>query len=887
MANDIEIRVRVANQTGTGITAVNQAVRQLRQNARQAGPALDAMAARAGLADAALNGLESAAQGASRALTRLRGRAAAAANALGDLRDNATLAGAGLWGLAARATATSSRLSDLRANSAQLGDGLGDLDGRVTRLTAGLRGLGDGSGRLGDDLTRVRGRLDDMADSAADATGAIGSKTGGGGMAGAIAAAGVAALSVLPALGSFAPMLTGAAVAGITAKMAFSGVGDAVKLAGEDQKEYAKVLKKMPPAQREFTKTIVAAKKEFGGLTKEVQKIALPKFTAGLKAAAPALKTFEGGVKDMARVLGDLGKDAGEFIAGPRFRSALKKNMEMGAGFIDRFVRSLGSFSMAFLEFGAKSKATLDALGGGLSDVLGKGLPGMFRGLEQGIGGSAKMFTGLFDALNMILPALGRLSGSLANTFGPVLGAVFRHIGRLVTAVMDGLRPAIDELKPLMDSAAEGMDRVGGAVRPLGEFLGKALGAAVKMAIIPMRNLFDLMVTAVPFVKSLGAALLGSVLPAFGSMNGSMGWADKLSSFVKNNRGAIQEIFAAGSDAVMRFAIAIVDGLPKAFGIFRVLATVALEAFGLIVQGAAMALGFIPGIGEDARKAADGFRAFKDGVYDNLDAAGGKLNEFRDSVLPKLENNRLRMNISNWQTQIATAREQLSDENLPPEKRGRLLQNINQWNQKIAEARKKASAAAGAKYEAKIRADKSNFDAKANAVRGTRFPAKVAKILGNKASFNATAGAVRAWRAPSKTVPIRGNARNFWGTVGGIAGRVVGSAIINLVGRRVGKKATGGIIGAAAAGGPRGNTTLVGEQGPELVDLAPGSMVHTAGDTRRIMQNRGGGQSGPVVIELRSSGNRTDDMLLEMLRRAIHVRGGDPNVVLRTNRRGG
>lgn len=52
------------------------------------------------------------------------------------------------------------------------------------------------------------------------------------------------------------------------------------------------------------------------------------------------------------------------------------------------------------------------------------------------------------------------------------------------------------------------------------------------------------------------------------------------------------------------------------------------------------------------------------------------------------------------------------------------------------------------------------------------------------------------------------------------------------------KKATGGVVGGfarAATGGARGGAVLVGEHGPELVNLAPGSMVHSAPQTRRKM----------------------------------------------------
>lgn len=125
------------------------------------------------------------------------------------------------------------------------------------------------------------------------------------------------------------------------------------------------------------------------------------------------------------------------------------------------------------------------------------------------------------------------------------------------------------------------------------------------------------------------------------------------------------------------------------------------------------------------------------------------------------------------------------------------------------------------------------------------------------------------------------------------------------ISRAIGKKAAGGIVGAAAAGGMRGGLTWVGEQEPELLDLPVGSRVWSGPDSRRkaaapweSMLNAPrrpagsgraaaapAGRSEPTVIELRSSGSDTDEFLIKMLRRAINVRGGNVQVVL-TGRRG-
>jgi hypothetical protein len=91
-------------------------------------------------------------------------------------------------------------------------------------------------------------------------------------------------------------------------------------------------------------------------------------------------------------------------------------------------------------------------------------------------------------------------------------------------------------------------------------------------------------------------------------------------------------------------------------------------------------------------------------------------------------------------------------------------------------------------------------------------------------------------------------------------------------------RATGGIVGQAATGGIRSNRVMTGEHGPEILDLPPGTQVHSNPDTERMMSAGNGG--GRVVVELRSSGSKTDDFLIDLIRRAVRARGGSVQAVL-------
>ncbi|MGV9275967.1 phage tail protein [Streptomyces griseosporeus] len=118
----------------------------------------------------------------------------------------------------------------------------------------------------------------------------------------------------------------------------------------------------------------------------------------------------------------------------------------------------------------------------------------------------------------------------------------------------------------------------------------------------------------------------------------------------------------------------------------------------------------------------------------------------------------------------------------------------------------------------------------------------------------------------------------------------------------IGRKAAGGIVGAAASGGVRSGLTWVGEHEPELLDLPSGARVWSNPDSRRMqrqawasMLNTGrgsraaapavqgraaGGVDRPIVIQLTIGNRDLGEVLIEPLRQTIHHRGGVVQAVL-------
>ncbi|MFJ6566422.1 hypothetical protein ACIQNU_03320 [Streptomyces sp. NPDC091292] len=542
-----------------------------------------------------------------------------------------------------------------------------DANGRLHDTRGRFIATGDAARRMADDvdtsarrssgiLGRLRGIVGDVGDRARTSMSSLGT-TASSGLTGSLyAVGGAAALSVLPALGALLPMLLGVAGGAVVAKMAFAGVGEAVALAGDDQEKYAETLAKMSAPQREFTKALVSAKKEFGGIAKEVQAAALPGFTEAVEAAGPVIRDMRGWLKGMAAGMGEAARGAGRLMNDGGFRKDLAANLKLGTKFVRDMTGALGPFTRAWFDFGAASKPTLTAFSEGISGLLSKGLPGLFQGLKSGISGSGQMFTGLFNFLNEFLAALGEFSGKVADAAGPSLREMFESLG---------------------DVASHAMRLVGDAIRFAKPLFGEA-GAAARI----MATAFEVVATV---GRDVAGALISAVWPSFRKAEDAKGPLQRLSGWFKENRGAVLEFGRAASNGILLMSEAAIRNLPNVIKGFRLMTTGILTALDGIVSGAAMTFGWIPGIGGKLKAANREFDKFKDGFITGLHDAEASSRHFADTAGPRLSRHRLQMNIDNWNQQADAAKAKLKT--VPPEKQAKLRAEISDLQKKVRDAR--------------------------------------------------------------------------------------------------------------------------------------------------------------------------------------------------------
>lgn len=87
-------------------------------------------------------------------------------------------------------------------------------------------------------------------------------------------------------------------------------------------------------------------------------------------------------------------------------------------------------------------------------------------------------------------------------------------------------------------------------------------------------------------------------------------------------------------------------------------------------------------------------------------------------------------------------------------------------------------------------------------------------------------------------------------------------------------KATGGVIGMAASGGARSGLTWVGENGPELIDAAPGSQVYSNSDSMRMAGQGGGGWGGRIEVPVYLDGRQIARAMADPMRDLVRNQHG-------------
>lgn len=468
-------------------------------------------------------------------------------------------------------------------------------------------------------------------------------------------------------------------------------------------------------------------------------------------------------------------------------------------------------------------------IGGTLSDGVGQGIMGAFRSPTFG--------TAIVAAI----------AGALALAGAAIAGALIFALGAAFVGVAAMSAAKAEEVQRTWKAAAKNMgEDLKQAGEPLIPVLQRAIGVLESMSDEFAPHFREAMEKAVPHLdtfiqrtkegfKKMGQGAWDDLQQAFRVFTDAFGpeWESFLEEFGKSLGALARTVSSHSTEMAMALGIVLgaitflidaVNFLAQAW-VFMLNQGSTVMAF-LIRATAATADGILL-IAESIVKGFDFLTSWIPDLDGQLKKAGESIERLRGTTREKFEN--MAQGAEDWGRRLDESNKE------------RVLKvDIDSWNSQLSRALEKL---------------KTVPPSQQTALKG-----EISDLRGKIDAAN------EKLRSMQKDYYVRIHAYKVGDWAIGMGGPYAHGGVIGHVGR-------------AATGGARSNMTLVGEQGPEFVNLAPGSHVRSAADTRRIAA-QGGGEGGGSTLVLQSSGRRVDDLLVEILREAIHQRGGDPVTVL-------
>ena len=488
----------------------------------------------------------------------------------------------------------------------------------------------------------------------------------------------------------------------------------------------------------------------------------------------------------------------------------------------------------------APFRRTGTILGGILSDGIGQGIVQGFKG-----GGPAGM--AIFAAL--LAGTIAWLGAALGGLLVTVLGAAFVTVGGIAAfqseqiqkkwktvlgSLKEDFKTVGEPMIPVLDRALSKLQQMSSQVAP--EF-AKALASAAPATNEFIDKLFE-------GFKRLGKQAFKPIMDAwevFGPIFGEV-FSDFLND-VGKHLGEMANLVRDHSyeiETALRMVFGVISGLIKAV-------TWLMEAWIWAMGAMGDATGFLMkyGINPLVKTALFAFGQMIEGADRLLGALGF------GSKLDKAK-----ADFKAWSEGVISDLDRSAeaafgfDEAMERVNRVRKLKaDIRSWQADLTTAKRKLKDTVGTKAEAKVRANIRDLEAKI---------ARAKRQLQSMNGRTATSYVYTVYQDVHTSLDKRK--------------------------RRHGVR-TGGVRSSAATGGIRGHQTLVGEDGPEVVDLPYGSRVRSNPDTRRQLSGvgNGGGGGGPIRLMIDAGPSETSRLLLKLLRNAIRVEGGDVELVLGRN----
>jgi len=512
---------------------------------------------------------------------------------------------------------------------------------------------------------------------------------------------------------------------------------------------------------------------------------------------------------------------------------------------------------------------------------IGSAVGGLFQGLGSGAAGGMAGLNAVSDVLKELLPDVGRIVGALSGGLGPALhdvADVALPVAHALTAVVGAIPPGAVEAAAVATAALFAAFKVGALTGIVQEgttflaFLGttvtaegaaalatdalaasaKGLGAAVDIATGPIGWLAAATTGLYVAIKNTGGGFMNDAIAKMHM------YTDQEKALAADAKGT--------ADAVSHQAD-VSDTLTVAL---NTAASAAATSAQQSAVGTLAALGFTKGISSVTDSLYNSLTAYTEAgaaasAYGTvLDATFGKFGNYSAAEAA------FTTGLANASKELTHGKDAIDLNTTAGAANFTVLKSLSDLNETRAE---KLLAETNSQQQA-------NKSLQAGAVAIDTMAKKAGFTKDQIDALNVALYGTK--NIGSIEVPIHANTSGLIGSVKAAIGWIEGQTVtipVGYGGPAHAGLAHGGIVGSvgmAAAGGPRSNLTLVGEHGIELLDLAPGTRVHSNPDTQRMLQGGGG---GTVRVELEWVGGGADP-LFELIREHVRARAGNsPNSV--------
>jgi len=340
-----------------------------------------------------------------------------------------------------------------------------------------------------------------------------------------------AGLAALPGI------LAGAAAAGIVAKVAFLGMGDALKAASGDAEAFEEAIKGLAPEAQKFARSWRASLLALKPVQQAIQNTFFSGLAPEIKRIANGLGSLRNAAVGVAQMFNLLAREGAGAIRDIQFEQ-MEAVLDGVKDFLREIHGSIGPVVKGFLDMAAQASA----FGGALGERVGTAMF-QFGQFLQRVDVAA-----VFQRALPILQSLGEFLRNVGTIVAQVF-SVFQVDGANAAGVLGELAGKLADFL----QSAEGQE----ALTALGQAMGAISGAAGEVFLELLRALAPIIIALAPGIAELAGQIADVLVPAIRTLSPLL---ESLAGFLSENMswiGPLTLALVAGAAAYRTYTAAV------------------------------------------------------------------------------------------------------------------------------------------------------------------------------------------------------------------------------------------------------------------------------------------------------------------------------------------